>query len=123
MTIATKIDGAWVALAGIQTLARTAPEAGEVQMDMGRVEALLAERIWTEADLAPFGLALAVPFAVPEGSRPVGPMRIVEIGGIPHEDFDLEEIEPPVPPTPEERLAAAGLTVDDLRQLLGLGAP
>jgi len=28
--------------------------------------------------------------------------------------------EPPVPPTPEQRLAAAGLTVAELRTLLGL---
>lgn len=28
--------------------------------------------------------------------------------------------EPPAPPTPEEKLAASGLTVDELKQLLGL---
>ena len=28
--------------------------------------------------------------------------------------------EPPTPPTPEEKLAASGLTVDELKSLLGL---
>lgn len=28
--------------------------------------------------------------------------------------------EPPTPPTPAERLAAAGLSVDELKELLGL---
>lgn len=28
--------------------------------------------------------------------------------------------EPPAPPTPEEKLAASGLTVDELKSLLGL---
>lgn len=30
------------------------------------------------------------------------------------------EPEPPTPPTPEEKLAASGLTVEDLKSLLGL---
>jgi hypothetical protein len=30
------------------------------------------------------------------------------------------EPEPPAPPTPAEKLAAAGLTVDELKELLGL---
>lgn len=30
------------------------------------------------------------------------------------------EVEPPPPLTPEQKLAALGLTIDDLRQLLGL---
>ena len=30
------------------------------------------------------------------------------------------QLEPPTPPTPAERLAAAGLSVDELKQLLGL---
>jgi hypothetical protein len=30
------------------------------------------------------------------------------------------QVKPPTPPTPEQRLAAAGLTVEELRTLLGL---
>lgn len=32
----------------------------------------------------------------------------------------IRSYEPPTPPTPEEKLAASGLTVDELKSLLGL---
>lgn len=35
-------------------------------------------------------------------------------------DAQLPVLEAPKPPTPEQRLAAAGLTVEDLKALLGL---
>jgi len=35
-------------------------------------------------------------------------------------DAHLPTLEPLKPPTPEERLASAGLTVEELKQLLGL---
>lgn len=46
------------------------------------------------------------------------------IGGEPTEEEIAAVLEPPAPPelTPAEKLAAAGLTVDDLRDLLGMPA-
>ncbi len=41
----------------------------------------------------------------------------VEEGNMPE---PAPAIEPPTPPTPEEKLAASGLTVEELKTLLGL---
>ncbi len=79
--------------------------------------------LWTDAELAAFSLARAVPFTVPEGKVAVGEARYVEKRGKVYEQFDIEDAPPPPPvPSKEERLAAllgeSGLTLDDLRQAL-----
>lgn len=142
MTLARKIDGTWQVWNGVnEPMTRTLTKANLVYADgrseeidvasyqasalltAANVEGFLADGTWSEADLDPYGLKVAVPFTVPEGKRIAGALRLVEVNGTPHEDFDLEDIPPPPPPpTAEEKLAAAGLTVAELRQLLGLGA-
>jgi len=80
---------------------------------------------WLPSELAPFGLAIALPFQAPEGMRRVGERRFEETRtpGEVQEVFDVEELPPPPPePTPVEkveRLAADyGLTIDDLKRVV-----
>lgn len=76
-----------------------------------------------EAELQPYGLRLAGYQGLPQGKQRVGAPRYVERGGEVIEEWDLEDIPPPPPePTPAERLASLGFTVDDLKALLGGGA-
>lgn len=138
-TLVRKVDGAWEAVRGTITLTRmastravtyqdgrTEEEACEpypvpVVLDLNRVRQFLADGTWTEADIAPFGLVEAEPFEVPEGKQAIGAPSYVEADGVVCEVYELEDLPPPpAPPTAEERLAAAGLTVDELRALLGL---
>lgn len=137
MTLVRKIDGEWQPQSGVVTIekmidtrtihyadGRTEEEQCEPYpvpfvLNMAKVEELLASEVWTDDDLAPYGLQVAVPFEVPEGKQVVGQASYVEDDGIVSEVFDVEDIPPPPPPpTAEERLAAAGLTVEDLRALL-----
>lgn len=139
MTLVRKIDGAWQVFDGVnEPMARmtdkatihyadgrseevtVAPYETKDLLTASAVENLIASVIWQAADIAPFGLHVAAPFAVPEGKRTVGALRIVEVDGEPAEDYDLEDIPPPPVLTPAEKLAQANLSVAELRELLGL---
>lgn len=132
MTIVRKIDGAWQPVAGVVTLARMVasrvviyhdgrreeeacePYPVAEEIDIGKAERLLADGVWSDADLAAYGLRAALPFAVPDGQRVIGEPAYVESKGAVREVFEVEDIPPPPPaPTPVEKLAVAGLTVED----------
>lgn len=137
MTLVRKVDGEWVAARGVLELdrlistrtviyadGRTEQEDCEpypvpFTLDMAKVEQLAAEGAWDADALAAYGLALAVPFVAPEGTQTVGAASYFEADGVVSEVYDVEDIPPPPPPlTAAEKLAAAGLTVDELRALL-----
>jgi hypothetical protein len=139
MTLVRKIDGAWQVFEGVnEPMARmtdkatihyadgraeevtVAPYETKELLTASAVEGLLASGLWQPADIAPFGLHVAAPFALPEGKRTIGALRIVEIDGVPAEDYDLEDIPPPPVLTAAEKLALSGLSVDELREILGL---
>lgn len=138
MTLVKQIEGEWRPVAGVQTLARMVntcvvtyhdgrtaelpcdPYPVEEVLDMGKVEQLVAEGLWDAAALEPYGLRVAGFQGVPAGKQRVGEPRYVEHGDEVVEEWDLEDIPPPPPePTPVEKLAALGLSIDDLRSLLG----
>lgn len=57
--------------------------SGSEHLDSKKVQSLVDRGIWTEADLAAHGLAVAQPAPVLEGQKAVGAMRIEEVGGKP----------------------------------------
>lgn len=137
MTLVRKIDGGWQPVRGVVTLerlistrtvhyadGRNEEEACEpypvpFQLDLGKVERLVHDGTWGEEELAAYGLARPAPFSVPEGKQRVGEPSFVEIDGAVAEVYAVEDLPPPPPPpTPAEKLASAGLTVEDLRALL-----
>lgn len=141
MAIVKQIDGVWVALTGVQTLQRMAstrtvtyadgrppeqedcePYPVDEQVNISVVARLAGEGIWGAADLAAYGLVIVADFAPPEGKQATGAPRYVQSGQTVVEEYDVEDIPPPPPPpSAADKLGAAGLTVDDLRELLGLG--
>lgn len=139
MTLVRKIDGAWQVFDGVNEPMARKTDKAMIHYADGRaeevtvepyetkelltasvVESFIASGLWQAADIEPFGLKIAAPFVVPEGKRRAGPLRIVEIGGEPAEDYDVEDIPPEPVPTAAEKLAQSGLTVAELRELLGL---
>jgi hypothetical protein len=139
MTVVRKVDGGWVVLDGIVTLVEMATTATmhfrgsrpdeivsvepypveTAPMDAGKIAQFFAEGVWGDDEKARYGLALAVPFLVPDGKRPAGDMTIVEVEGVPHEHYAVEDVPPPAPPPkPEEKVAAAGLTEAEFDELV-----
>lgn len=99
------------------------PYTKTVMLSARAVEEALRSGAWTAEDLVPFGLAVPVPFKAPNGKRAIGSARYVEIGGVVHQEFDVEDIPPPPPPpTNEEKvgrlLTDYGLTKEDLKASL-----
>lgn len=97
----------------------TEVEPYEVRLTLALTPAL---DLWSDEELAEVGLARAVPFEAPEGKVAVGEPTYTEVEGQVIETYDIEDAPPPPPaPTPAEKLAAAGLTVEELRELLAEG--
>jgi hypothetical protein len=98
-----------------------APFIGDAQMSGAKIAELVADGVWTEADLARHGLQAAERFAAPEGKVKVGEPRYIEQGGRLVETFDVEDAPEPEPePSLEERLLAAlGMSREDARAALG----
>ncbi|MEJ0012776.1 MAG: hypothetical protein WDM94_09160 [Bauldia sp.] len=130
--IVRKVDGVWKRFAGDpQTLTamvdtRTVsyadgrqeteacePYPVEVTLDPSRVTALVEAGTWTETDLGPLDLKVAIPFTPPEGKRVVGAASYAEEDGAVSEVYGVEDI--PLPPslTPAEKLRKAGLSLDE----------
>lgn len=141
MTLVQQIDGVWMPIRGVQTLERMVatctvtyhdgrqtevacdPYPIAETLDLGKVEQLLADGLWGADDLAPYGLHIAGKQDVPAGKQRAGEPRYVEHNGEVVEEWELEDIPPPpADPTPTEKLAALGLSVEDLKELLGTGA-
>jgi hypothetical protein len=138
MLIVKKIDGQWQRWDGVRTNTlhvntvqqirtyadgrqetaevEVEPYTTEVQEDMAKVAALVAAGTWDADQLAARDLAVAAPFSLPNGKRPSGVARYEEqADGSVAEICDVEDIPPPPPPpTLEERLAASGVTLDEI---------
>ena len=70
------------------------------------------------AELAALGLSVAVDAAVPAGKVRVGEPTMRKVDGVATRVWTLEDAPPPPPdPTPAEKLARAGLSLDDLKAL------
>ena len=120
MTLVRKIDGAWQAVRGVVTLERMVstrtvnyedgrseqedcePYPVSFQLDMGKVERLVRDGVWSADDLAAYGLAKVEPFAVPEGKQRIGEPSYVEADGVVSEVYELEDLPPPPPPPPQK---------------------
>lgn len=138
MILVRKIAGAWQPLAGTVTLTRMVTtftarfEDGRSEerecdpypvetapLAAGKIAALVADGVWGEAELAAYGLKIAEPFVVPDGKRRLAVPRYAEENGVVLEVYEVEDRPPPPPePTPADKLAALGLTKDELRALL-----
>lgn len=134
MTLVRKIDGVWLPVRGVVTLdrmvstrivnyadGRSEEEACEpypvpFQLDVGKAERLVQQGTWSAEEIGAYGLLVAVPFSVPEGKQRVGHPSYVEGQGVVSEVYEVEDLPPS--PTPAEKLAAAGLTVEELKALL-----
>ncbi|CAN7691062.1 hypothetical protein ASC89_27260 [Devosia sp. Root413D1] len=139
MTLVHQVDGAWTPIHGVQTLERmvatctvTYHDGRQAEMscepypvaetlDLGKVEQLVAEGLWGVEELQAYGLRPAMAVDVPEGKQRVGEPRYVERKNEVVEEWTLEQIPAPAAdPTPAEKLAALGLTVEDLRALFSV---
>jgi hypothetical protein len=100
-------------------LAAPLAAGGWVDLPNGaRVSPAMAD--WQGDDDAPYRLLEITVFVMPDGKRTSGPATYALAGDTVTETFPVEDI-PAVPDlTPAEKLANAGLTVDDLKSLLGL---
>jgi hypothetical protein len=135
MILVRKINGAWTMWAGKNEPMKKIVSVANVQYADGRQEEIsvspyemeallssdavcvnLAHGVWTDSDLAPFGLKVATPFVPPDGKRATGAARYEEQSdGTVAEVFDVEDVPPPPPPpTLEQVLAVNGFSLDDL---------
>jgi len=73
---------------------------GAPNVDLRRVEKLVTDGIWTDADLAKYGVEVAETFTVPEGKRTVGSERFEHDGKVVRQVFEVEDIPPPPEPDP-----------------------
>lgn len=64
--------------------------------------------------------AIPNPISLPNGDQLCAPEVNVEYSGYMLKPWMIDPPAPPTPLTPAEKLAAAGLTVEDLKTLLGL---
>lgn len=140
MTIVRQIGGAWMPTTGVQKLERMvstfhrvdtyadgrqsvsevecAPYPVEVTLDIDQVERLVAAGTWDTTDLTPLGLANVEIFVPPAGKIPAGEPTYVERKGRVFEVYQVQDVPPSevvAEPTPLQKLAAAGLTLEDLR--------
>jgi len=141
MTLVRKIDGGWQEWHGdatvtVQVATMTAryhdgrvdevacdPYPVERTLNGERLARLHADGVWSLGEVEAVGGRIAQAFVVPQGKRIIGPARYVESKGAVRQVHDVEDIPPAPPPTtPEEKLAAIGLTRDDLKALLADGA-
>jgi len=68
--------------------------AGAPNVDPRRVEKLVTDGVWTESDLAKYGVEVAETFAVPEGKRTVGAERFEHDGKVVRQVFEVEDVPP-----------------------------
>ena len=140
MTIVHNSNGSWQRASGVLTLKRMVstrtvtyadgrqeqedctPYPVDETVDLGKIERLVADGVWGDKELTTYGLKVAVPFIVPEGKQRIGDPHYVESNGVVNEEYDVEDIPPPPPPPPpptaEQKLAALGLTREELRTLV-----
>lgn len=97
---------------------------GTSALNVRKISSLVSDGIWTQADLDRYGLRVAEPEIVPEGKIATGEERIVEREGrlVVKRDV-VDRPPPPPPPTDADRLERhTGLTVAQIKAVLGIGA-
>lgn len=99
---------------------RVEPYPVQDNFDSRKVQQLLVEGVWTEDELRPYGLRGAIPFKEPDGQRRVAgaPQSFVEHQGYVYEIYQTEDIPPPPVLTPEEKLAKAGLSPEEVDNMV-----
>lgn len=67
---------------------------GVPHVDPVKVARLVDNGVWTEKDLAPYGVSIAVPFEVPEGQmvKLRGAETFEEIDGVPHQVLETVDL-------------------------------
>lgn len=134
MTLVRKVDGAWQLFDGINVPLTKMVQTATLQFADGRsveidtdpypvevlVSAAQAEALWNDETLIEHGLRRAVAMEIPEGKQAVARIGFVERpNGSVEDRWSFEDIPPPPPPpTAAERLAALGLSREDLIALL-----
>lgn len=101
--ITHQVNGSWVRFPGTP------------QLDTFKIARLMDDGVWSDYDLALYGLRAADPFVVPQGKVPVGEESFSEDGRQQH--FDVEDAPEPEPEVPysisplqaRKALRAAGL--------------
>ena len=110
---------ALVSMADNSILAAPLPEGGWVDLPNGsRVSP--AEAGWQGDDDHPYKLLAITDFVVPNGKQITGEPSYVVSGETVTETYAVEDIPTPIDLTPAEKLARAGLTINDLRTLLDM---
>ncbi len=100
------------------------PFKGDVNLDLLKVREAVSLGLWDEKELSDRGLVLCEPFAAPEGKVATGEPRYIETKeGQWVEEYDVADAPPPpLPPTREEKFfQSTGFTIEELKQLLGIG--
>lgn len=134
--IVQKVDGKWIPFTGtnvpltkmVSTVRITTSyadgrvETNEVACEPYAVEVYVsannALKLWSDEELAGVGLKRAIPMDVPEGKYAVNVSYVEGEDGLVRAEGTLEDIPEPTEPTPLEKLANAGLTLDDFRSLI-----
>lgn len=100
------------------------PFIGADNLDPAKIKSLIDDGTWTEEDLKEHGLDAAIAFVVPDDKMVMGSPKYSFDGKQWIETYDVVDKPLPQPEpelTPEERLfASTGLTVDDLKKMLGV---
>jgi hypothetical protein len=100
-------------------IAAPLPEGGWIDLPNGaRVSPGTAG--WQGDDDHPYKLLAITDFVVPDGKQISGVATYAVDGEAVRETYPVEDVPAPVELTAAEKLANAGLTVDDLKSLLGL---
>lgn len=88
-------------------------------LDGNQLKNFFDQGIWTLEEIEAVGGRIANDFVVPEGKQLTGDETFVEDGGEINQHYEVEDIPPPPePPTTEEKLAALGFTIAELRAAL-----
>lgn len=139
MTLVKNISGVWQPLSGIVTLERLVatrvvtyhdgrtleedcpPYFVSEMLDISKVTRLLAGGVWGSEELHQYGLVIVEPFIIPEGKQIIGDRVFTENNGTVSETYEVADLPvapPAIPLTPEEKMANAGFTPDELDGLI-----
>lgn len=110
---------ALVSTADNSIIAAPLPEGGWIDLPNGARVSPGVDGWQGDAD-HPYKLLAITDFVVPDGKQISGSATYAVDGDIVTETYPVEDVPAPTELTAAEKLANAGLTVDDLKSLLGL---
>lgn len=140
LILVVKSGDEWVRLIGAITVTRTVSTYTATYAD-GRVEPdqpcdpyeiietinafavidAVDKGVWTNDDLELRGIKQAVEFVTPEGHQNISVERFEEIDGVVYQVYDTEEVFIQNEPlSTAEKIAAMGITKEELKAFLGL---